>query len=95
MKDKIYRYLGMFFIVCGLLFLLVHSFILTKKPTESFSRDLLGLPIPQAPLWISYIPYIGFFIGIIFEFLSLHGLVGLIISGVLFYIGGLFAGRHK
>ncbi len=79
---------GYFFVAGSILFLLVHQFVITKTPGENFSRDLFGFPIPHPPIWTSYIPYLGGFLGIIFEFFSIHGLVGLAISGLLLYIGG-------
>jgi hypothetical protein len=86
------RFLGTMLIICGVIFLFIHSMIVTGISSESFARDLFGFPIPHPPLWTSYIPYLGGLLGFIFEFFSLHGLVGIIISGVLFYIGALFIG---
>ena len=76
--------------VCGIIFLLIHSFIVTGSPNESFSRDLFGFPIPHPPVWISFIPFMGSFLGFIFEWFSIHGLVGVFIFCVLLYIGGFF-----
>lgn len=86
--KKIFQALGMLFIIGGIIFLLVHSFIVTGNSNESFARDILGFPIPHPPLWTSYVPYMGFFLGIIFEFFSIHGLVGIVIFGVFICVGG-------
>lgn len=76
--------------ISGIIFLLIHSFVVTGNPDESFSRDLFGFPIPHPPVWTSFIPYLGSFLGFIFELFSIHGLIGVVISGVLLYIGGFF-----
>ena len=56
-------------------------------PNEPFARDLFGLKVPNAPLWTSYIPYLGWVLSLVFEFFSLHGIIGLLIFSVLFHIG--------
>ena len=76
----------------GIIFLLIHFFVITADPNESFSRDIFGFPIPHPPLWTSYVPYLGFFIGIIFEFSSIHGLIGIVASGTLFCVGSFLMG---
>jgi len=86
--KKLIQILGGIFIASGIIFLLIHSFIVTGRQDETFSRDLFGFIIPHPPLWTSYIPYLGGFLGIIFELFSIHGFVGLSISGLLLYIGG-------
>ena len=89
---KLLKTIGILFIISGVIFLLVHSFIVTGSRNEPFARDLFGFPIPHPPLWTSYIPYLGGFLGFIFEFFSIHGLVGLVISGTLFMVGGFLVG---
>lgn len=86
--KKLFQVVGTVFMISGIIFLLIHLFIVTGSPDESFARDIFGFPIPHPPIWTSHIPYLGFFIGIIFELFSIHGLVGLAISGMLLYIGG-------
>jgi hypothetical protein len=96
--KKIFQTLGTFFIVSGVIFLLIHSFIVTGNSDESFARDLFGFPIPHPPVWTSYIPYLGSFLGFIFEFLSIHGLIGIAVSGTLFCVGGFLislGGKEK
>ena len=93
--KKLFEIIGILFILSGIVFLLIHSFIVTASPDESFSRDLFGFPIPQPPVWTSYIPYAGHVIGLIFELFSLHGLIGTGIAGILFYIGSLFMNLDK
>ena len=93
MKIKnIFKFIGILLIVGGVIFLLTYSMIVTSVSSESFARDIFGFPIPHPPVWTSYIPYLGGLLGFIFEFFSIHGLVGIIISGMLFYIGSLFIG---
>ena len=72
----------------GVIYLFIHSTLVVGSPEEDFARDLFGFPIPHPPVWTSFIPYLGYFLGVIFEFFSLHGLVGLVIAIVLFSIGG-------
>lgn len=76
--------------VSGIIFLLGFSIIVTGTSKEDFARDIFGFPIPHPPLWTSYIPYLGGFLGFIFGLFSLHGLIGIIISASLFGIGSLF-----
>ena len=87
--KKLSQASGVLFMISGIIFLLIHSFIVTGSPDESFARDFFGFPIPHPPLWTSYIPYLGFVLRIIFEFFSIHGLVGLVIFFVFLFIGGL------
>ncbi len=87
--KKIFQLLGALFVIAGIIFLLVHSSLVTVSPNEDFGRDLFGFPIPHPPVWTSYIPYIGGFLLFIFEFFSIHGLVGIAITGIILYIGGL------
>lgn len=87
--KKLFQILGTLFIVGGIIFLLVHSFVVTGTSSEDFARDIFGLPIPHPPVWTSYVPFLGYPLGLLFEFFSLHGLIGAAVSGVLLYIGGL------
>ena len=87
--KKLFQILGVLFIIAGIIFLLVHSHIVTGSPNEDFARDLFGFPIPHPPIWTSYIPFQGSFLGFIFELFSIHGLIGTVITGVLLGIGGL------
>ena len=88
--KKIFQVLAGIFIIAGLLFLLIYSSVVTASPNESFARDIFDLPIPNPPLWTSYIPVLGGFLMFIFQFFSIHGLVGIGITGALLYIGGIF-----
>ena len=81
--------MGIMFIIGGIVFLFVHSFIVTGTEGESFARDLFGYPIPHPPLWTSYIPYLGSLLNFVFELFSIHGLIGLAISLSLFAVGGI------
>lgn len=89
MVKKIFQLLGMLFIISGFIFLLIFNFIVTGGRVENFARDIFGFPIPHPPVWTSYIPYLGLFLGFIFEFFSIHGLIGVAVSVALFCIGGL------
>lgn len=88
--KKLYKIIGFLFIIFGILTFFILSFILTITPGESFSRDLIGLPVHNPPLWISYIPYVGSFFAFIFEFFSIHGLVEFLIIFIFISIGGFF-----
>lgn len=87
---KIFRSIGTTLYVLAFLFIVLNNFIVTGKGGEDFTRDIFGLPIPHPPLWISYIPYLGFLIGYLFEFLSIHGLVTIVIFIVIIFIANLF-----
>ena len=86
--KSLFKALGIFFVISGLIFLFVYSAIVTGSPNEPFARDLFGFPIPHPPIWTSYIPYLGSFFRFIFESFSIHGVVGIIISVIFFSIGG-------
>jgi hypothetical protein len=77
---------GRVLLISGFIFLFVFPFIVISDPAAG-TRDILGLQIPQAPEWTSYIPIIGWLIGIIFESISLHGLVHLSITLILVIAG--------
>ena len=96
--NKLYPATGSFFFIVALIFLLVHTSLVTKSPDEAFARDIFGFYIPTPPVWTSHIPYLGYFIGVIFEYFSLHGLVGLTVLATLASIGGFFLkleSKHK
>ena len=76
--------------IAGIAFFLIFSFIVTGTSNESFARDLFGFPIPQPPLWTYFIPFLGGFLGFIFELFSVHGLVVVGIAGLILYVGGIF-----
>lgn len=88
--KQLLKYLGVLFMGSGMIFLLIHSFIVTGTEGEPFARDLFGFPIPHPPLWTSYIPYLGSLLDYTFQFFSIHGLIGIIISIFLFGMGGIF-----
>jgi len=85
--KKLHLIIGKIFIGIAIIFILIFSFVLTKSPNESFSRDILGLSIPTPPVWTSFIPYLGGFLGFIFEFFSLHGLVEILIFITFLSVG--------
>ena len=86
--KKLFQILCIFFIISGITFLLIHSFIVTRSSNEDFARDIFGFPIPHPPVWTSYIPFVGSILGFVFEFFSFHGLIGTVITGVFLCIGG-------
>ena len=86
-KKTVLQYMGVLFIIIGIISWSIHSFIVTSS-NEPFPRDLLGFAIPQPPIWTSYIPYLGRFIGFLFESFSIHGLIGIFIFLIPAYIGG-------
>lgn len=82
--KKIINTLGLLLYFIAIIFILLHRFLVTSSPDEDFSRDFFfSLPIPHPPTWTSYVPFVGLFIGFIFELFSLHGLVGM---GVFFVL---------
>ncbi|QQG43976.1 MAG: hypothetical protein HYW86_03885 [Candidatus Roizmanbacteria bacterium] len=85
--KKLYQLLGTLFIISGIIFLFIHSMVVTDTKGESFARDLFGFPIPHPPGWTSFIPIFSTLVMFVFEFFSLHGLVGIVIFGILIYIG--------
>lgn len=44
------------------------------------TQDLFGFRIPTPPAFLSFIPIVGYILGIIFEMFSLHGLITIAIS---------------
>lgn len=93
--EKLFQILGILFMISGIIFLLIHSLIVTGSSNEDFARDIFGFPIPHPPIWTSYVPYVGFFLGIIFEFFSIHGLVGIITFTTFISIGGFLLDLSK
>ena len=83
--NKAIQSIGKLIIFIAMLFVLAHTFIVISDGVTS--RDFLGLVIPNPPAWTSFIPYLGGFLGFIFNYFSLHGLVGVVISFVLIAIG--------
>ncbi len=88
--KKLSQIVGWVLMFVGIIFLFVYSSLVTGSRNESFARDLLGFPIPHPPEWTSFVPYVGPFLGFIFSLFSLHGLIEIIISGIIFYIAGVF-----
>jgi len=85
--KRLLNFAGLLFIISSILFLIVYSLIVTVNSNEDFARDLFGFPISHPPLWTSYVPYLGSYLGFIFEFFSIHGLISVIISVSLFGVG--------
>lgn len=100
--KKLLEIIGTTFIAGSIMFLFVHSFLVTGSADENFARDLLGFPIPTPPVWTSFIPIFGVVLNVIFQYFSLHGLIGVLIAGTLFAgggflinLGGKFTGRSE
>lgn len=88
--------LGRILVGIAIVCFVILSFVVTKSPNESFSRDIFGLPIPIPPVWISFIPYLGWFVGFVFEFFSLHGLAEMFIFVIFLGVGmKLIIGQEK
>ena len=85
--NKLTNFLGNTFITSAYLFIIIFSLVVVGDQNEPITRDLFGLEVPHAPPWTSYVPYAGWVLGVIFEFFSIHGIVGLIIFSTLLYIG--------
>ncbi len=79
------RIIGTVIIAIAILFIIIYSFIIVSD--GKVTRDLLGFIIPQPPVWTSFVPGLGGFIGYIFQFFSIHGLVGVIITIGLLLLG--------
>lgn len=91
MKINILKHLqiiGTIFIGISLVFVFLYSNIRIGDSTSDTVTDLLGLRVPVPPQWISYLPG-GGFLGWVYEFFSLHGLVRLTIFIIPAYIGSL------
>lgn len=86
MVKKLAVIFGIVFAICGIAFLPADIFIVTT--TGVGKRDIFGLPIPQPPVWVPFIPYIGNFLRFVFESFSLHGVVGLTIFITIMSIAG-------
>ena len=67
---------GKSLVVVGVILFLVLTFVV-KSDGVSGVQDLLGLTIPQPPAFTTFIPYLGYVIGIVFEMFSLHGVIAL------------------
>jgi len=89
MKERIGNY------IIGFAIMLVIAFSIIVKSDGVNSYDLLGLTIPHAPLWTSYIPYIGYFLNFFVELFSLHGVVLMTIFFILLAVGLHFKNRQK
>lgn len=63
-------------ITAGILLFLVLIFVV-KSDGVSGVQDLLGFTIPQPPAFTTFIPYLGYVIGVIFEMFSFHGVITL------------------
>ena len=97
MKINIRKHLqipGIVLIVIALILVFLYSNI--RVGDSSTVTDILGLKVPIPPQWISYLPG-GGFLGWVYEFFSLHGLVRLAIFIIPAYIGSLLleAGGKK
>ena len=74
------------FITVGVLTFFVLTFVV-KSDGLTGTEDLLGFAIPQPPQFTTFIPYIGYVIGIFFEMLSLHGIVTILVPLALIGVG--------
>ena len=83
--KKVIQFIGKVFISIAIIFLLVHSFVVVSD--KSITKDMFGFTIPEPPLGTSFIPYLGALIGFIYQYFSIHGLVGIIVTVLLFGIG--------
>ena len=88
--KKVSQITGWILMFVGIIFLFLFSSLVTGSHDESFARDLLGFPIPNPPEWTTFIPFVGGILMFIFSLFSLHGLVEIVIAGIIFYIAGVF-----
>lgn len=84
-KQRFVKITGIGLMVTAIAFLVIHSFIIVSDGIVA--TDIFGFQIPEAPLWTTYIPVVGWLIGLIFEYFSLHGLVGVVIFLTLLTTG--------
>lgn len=93
---KIIRVFGNILIALSVLFLLASSLIVVSD--GHVRKDIFGMTIPTPANWTSFVPYLGFVIGVIFELFSIHGLVVIVITLLLFAAGmklSNYAGSKK
>lgn len=83
--KNIRRIIGIIFIAIAIIFILADSFIVISD--GSTMRDILNIAIPNPPIQISYIPFIGGTIGFLYQYISLHGLIGIAIAFLLYGVG--------
>lgn len=83
--KKIIQFVGKIFIGIAIIFLLIHSFVVVSD--GSITKDVFGFTIPEPPPWTSFVPYLGYVIGFIYHYFSIHGLAGVIVSALLLGIG--------
>lgn len=83
--PKVLRVLGWIFLVIAAVSFFVLTFIVVGDGSNTY--DLMGLIIPQASMWTSYVPYVGWVVAIFFELLSLHGLAVISLSILFSYLG--------
>ena len=77
--------IGIVLIISGIALIFLNMLIITSDGVSHF--DLLGLPIPTPPIWFSYIPYYGSLLGQFYEMFSWHGLVEIVITATLIFLG--------
>lgn len=84
--KSILDFVGKSLVVVGALMFFALTFIV-KSDGVSGTQDLFGLTVPQPPDFIAFIPYLGYVIGVLFEMVSLHGIVSLALPLTLIIIG--------
>lgn len=93
--KKLLFYVGITIQFLGIIYLITSSMIVKKGPNDSQFSDMLGFTIPNVPTWVSYVPYIGYFLGLIIEQFSMHGLVNIAIMLGFVIIGGVISEKNK
>lgn len=73
--KRLSRGIGYTFIATALIATVILSLVRTSGQGDKYSSDLLGLAIPNPPLWVGMIPYLGSTIEFFYSLFSLHGLV--------------------
>ena len=81
---NILKILPYIFYILAIFVLIIGNLIVISDGITKW--DVLGLIIPEPPIWVSFIPG-GSYIGFIFEWFSLLGLVLFIIFIILLSIG--------
>ena len=84
-EKNIFNLAGILLIGFSIIYFLAISFVV--KSDGRVTEDLFGFQIPTPPLWTSYIPIVGSLLDFIFQFFSIHGLVALVMPGIICSIG--------
>lgn len=81
--------IGRVLIFVAFVFIILNTFVIVADPINHSRVDyFFNLEIPAPPEWTIYIPYLGYPIGMMSEYFSLHGLATIFVFVILLSIGG-------